>query len=95
MWSKNLKLKYKFRVIHYTTLPPSCQVKHSVQNLSHYSKKKPVKKVRFIFEKDLDFLSLLWYVVVLTEMEISYRKRKPKQLSRNEGAYGIYGASSR
>ncbi len=29
-------------------------------------RKAPLKKVGFIFEKVLDFLSLLWYVVVLT-----------------------------
>ena len=29
-------------------------------------RKCPMKKVGFIFEKVLDFLSLLWYVVVLT-----------------------------
>ena len=29
-------------------------------------KEKPREKVGFVFEKVLDFLSLLWYVVVLT-----------------------------
>jgi hypothetical protein len=28
-----------------------------------------VKKAKFIFEKGLDFLALMWYVVVLTEKE--------------------------
>ena len=43
--------------------PPSLKT----QNLHRCKqRKRPVKKVGFIFEKVLDFLSLLWYVVVLT-----------------------------
>ena len=39
----------------------------NTQNLHRSSqRKRPTKKVGFIFEKVLDFLSLLWYVVVLT-----------------------------
>ena len=36
--------------------------------------------MRFIFEKGLDFLSLLWYVVVLTEKEIQPMKSMIKEL---------------
>ena len=43
-------------------------------NSSYFSKKTPTKKVGFIFEKVLDFLSLLWYVVVLTEKEVQPMK---------------------
>ena len=38
------------------------------------------EKVRFIFEKVLDFLSLLWYVVVLTEKEAQPMKSMIKEL---------------
>ena len=36
--------------------------------------------MRFIFEKGLDFLSLLWYVVVLTEKETQTMKNMIKEL---------------
>ena len=61
-----------------------------------------VKKVGFIFEKGLDFLSLLWYVVVLTGGAIyeKYDKRtvarkhhsrggQQKQLKGDEAAHGV------
>ena len=38
------------------------------------------KKVGFIFEKVLDFLSLLWYVVVLTEKEAQPMKNMINEL---------------
>ena len=38
------------------------------------------KKVRFIFKKVLDFLSLLWYVVVLTEKEAQPMKNMINEL---------------
>ena len=39
----------------------------NTQNLHRSSqRKRPAKKVGFIIKKVLDFLSLLWYVVVLT-----------------------------
>ncbi len=38
-------------------------------------RKRPAKKVGFIFEKVLDFLSLLWYVVVLTEKEAQVHEK--------------------
>ena len=38
------------------------------------------KKVRFIFKKVLDFLSLLWYVVVLTEKEAQPMKSMINEL---------------
>ena len=38
------------------------------------------KKVGFIFEKVLDFLSFLWYVVVLTEKEAQPMKNMIKEL---------------
>ena len=52
-----------------------------MQNL-HRSKqrKRPTKKVGFIFEKVLDFLSLLWYVVVLTEKEAKPMKSMIQEL---------------
>ena len=43
-------------------------------------RKRPSKKVGFIFEKVLDFLSLLWYVVVLTEKEAQPMKNMIKEL---------------
>ena len=43
-------------------------------------RKRPTKKVGFIFEKVLDFLSLLWYVVVLTEKEAQPMKSMIKEL---------------
>ena len=43
-------------------------------------RKRPTKKVEFIFEKVLDFLSLLWYVVVLTEKEVQPMKSMIKEL---------------
>ena len=43
-------------------------------------RKRPAKKVIFIFEKVLDFLSLLWYVVVLTEKEAQPMKSMIKEL---------------
>ena len=43
-------------------------------------RKRPAKKVGFIFEKVLDFLSLLWYVVVLTEKEAQPMKSMIKEL---------------
>ena len=39
-----------------------------------------MKKVGFIFEKVLDFLSLLWYVVVLTEKEAQPMKNMINEL---------------
>ena len=39
-----------------------------------------MKKDEFIFEKVLDFLSLLWYVVVLTEKEAQSMKNMIKEL---------------
>ena len=39
-----------------------------------------MKKDEFIFEKVLDFLSLLWYVVVLTEKEAQAMKSMIKEL---------------
>ena len=39
-----------------------------------------MKKDEFIFEKVLDFLSLLWYVVVLTEKEAQPMKNMIKEL---------------
>ena len=44
------------------------------------TKEKPREKVGFIFEKVLDFLSLLWYVVVLTEKEAQPMKSMIKEL---------------
>ena len=41
---------------------------------SQKSKKTPGEKVEFIFDKTLDFLSLLWYVVVLTEKEAQHEE---------------------
>ena len=38
------------------------------------------EKVRFIFKKVLDFLSLLWYVVVLTEKEAQPMKSRINEL---------------
>ena len=38
------------------------------------------KKVRFIFEKVLDFLSLLWYVARLTEKEAKPMKNMINEL---------------
>ena len=43
-------------------------------------RKRPAKKVGFIFGKVLDFLSLLWYVVVLTEKEAQPMKSMIKKL---------------
>ena len=39
-----------------------------------------MKKVGFIFEKVLDFISLLWYVVVLTEKEAKPMKNMINEL---------------
>ena len=39
-----------------------------------------MKKVVFIFEKVLDFRSLMWYVVVLTEKEAQLMKSMIKEL---------------
>ena len=39
-----------------------------------------MKKVGFIFEKVLDFRSLMWYVVVLTEKEAQLMKSMIKEL---------------
>ena len=39
-----------------------------------------MKKVGFIFEKVLDFVSLLWYVVVLTEKEAQPMKNMINEL---------------
>ena len=44
------------------------------------SKKSPTKKVGFIFEKGLDFLSLPWYVARLTEKEAKPMKNLIKEL---------------
>ena len=67
-----------------------------------------MKKVDFIFEKVLDFLSLLWCVVVLTGGTTyeKYDKRamarkhhsrggQQKQLKGDEGATRIHGKTSR
>ena len=43
-------------------------------------RKRPTKKVEFIFEKVLDFLSLLWYVVVLIEKEAQPMKSMINEL---------------
>ena len=51
------------------------------QNLYRSSqRKRPAKKVGFVFEKVLDFLNLLWYVVVLTEKEVQPMKSMIKEL---------------
>ena len=51
------------------------------QNLHRFKQRKDLaKKVGFIFEKVLDFLSLLWYVVVLTEKEAQPMKNTIKEL---------------
>ena len=39
-----------------------------------------MKKVEFIFEKVLDFLALLWYVVMLTEKETQHMKNMINEL---------------
>ena len=44
------------------------------------AKKTPCEKSIFIFEKVLDFLSLLWYVVVLTEKEAQPMKNMINEL---------------
>ena len=44
-------------------------------------RKRPAKKVVFIFEKVLDFLSLLWYVVVLTG-GATYEKYDKRAMAR-------------
>ena len=67
-----------------------------------------MKKVRFIFEKVLDFISLLWYAVVLTggttyekhDKRAVARKHhsargQQKQLKGDEGATRIHGKASR
>ena len=36
--------------------------------------------MKFIFRKGLDFLSFLWYVVVLTEKEVQHMKSMIKEL---------------
>jgi len=43
-------------------------------------RKRPAKIVKFIFRKGLDFLSFLWYVVVLTEKEAQAMKSIIKEL---------------
>ena len=49
---------------------PNLNTQIKPQNLHRCKqRKRPAKKVGFIFEKVLDFLSLLWYVIVLTEKE--------------------------
>ena len=51
------------------------------QNLHRCKQRKDLaKKVGFIFEKTLDFRSLLWYVVVLTEKEAQPMKNTIKEL---------------
>ena len=51
------------------------------QNLHRCKQRKALaKKVGLIFEKVLDFLSLLWYVVVLTEKEVQSMKSMIKEL---------------
>ena len=81
----------------------------NTQNLHRSSqRKRPVKKPGFIFEKVLDFLSLLWYVVVLTggttyekhDKRAMARKHhtargQQKQLEGDEGATRIHGKASR
>ena len=67
-----------------------------------------MKKVGFIFEKMLDFLSLLWYVVVLTggatheqpDKRTVARKHnttrgQPNKLKGDEGTPRLYGKTSR
>ena len=56
-----------------------CTINHS-KFASQKSKKTPGEKVGFIFEKVLDFLSLLWYVVVLTEKEAQPMKNMINEL---------------
>ena len=53
----------------------------TTQNLHRCKQRKDLaKKVGFIFEKVLDFLSLLWYVVVLTEKEAQPMKNMINEL---------------
>ena len=67
-----------------------------------------MKKVGFIFEKVLDFLSLLWYVVVLTGGATHEQPNKrtmarkhnsargqPNKLQGDEGTPWLYGKASR
>ena len=54
----------------------------NTQNLHRCSqRKRPTKKVGFIFEKVLDFLSFLWYVVVLTG-SATYEKYDKRAMAR-------------
>ncbi|MBR5824047.1 MAG: hypothetical protein IKY67_07900 [Paludibacteraceae bacterium] len=53
---------------------------HYAKIASQKAKKTPGEKVGFIFEKVLDFLSLLWYVVVLTEKEAQPMKNMINEL---------------
>ena len=54
------------------------------QNLHRCKQRKDfAKKVGFIFEKTLDFRSLLWYVVVLTEKEAQPMKNMIAYLARS------------
>ena len=47
----------------------------TTQNLHRCRQRKSsCEKIGFIFEKVLDFLSLLWYVVVLTEKEAQHEE---------------------
>ncbi len=68
----------------------------------------PTKKVGFIFEKVLDFLNLLWYVVVLTggttyeknDKRAMARKHnttrgQPNKLEGDEGTPRLYVKASR
>ena len=52
----------------------------NTQNLHRSSQRKNLRKVGFIFKKVLDFLFLLWYVVVLTEKEAKPMKNMINEL---------------
>ena len=55
----------------------------NTQNLHRSSqRKRPVKKPEFIFEKVLDFLSLLWYVVVVLTGGTTYEKHDKRAMAR-------------
>ena len=74
---------HKFFFCRYYTIPRRNSQAPSLntQNLRCSSqRKRPAKKVGFIFEKVLDFLSLLWYVVVLTGKEAQPMKNMINEL---------------
>ena len=79
----------------------------ALPNEREAQRKRPTKKVGFIFAKVLDPLSLLWYVVVLTggttyekhDKRTLARKHnsaggQQKQLEGDEGATRIHGKAS-